>query len=319
MALKTRITHTLSRSVGTMLLTALAFGGPAAAAQAQPLSAPIPAAVAESLYIQDVGDVTVGPKFDDNQWQLLLNERDPSSPEDPGTWRHPELTAIEAVDAEMTVPDYGYHGVLAAEPGESVWVISDAQSGVPSLSLSVDSPEAHSSIAEGATISLSGVRGPGSLNVYSQAARFDEPQAIWDSHAAMPQPHWVDLGEETQTNWAFSEPGVYLVQLTVTAELRDGSEFADTQVLRFAVGEAAGEEAIEADWPGPEAESYFRAAQFEEQDQDEDWFDLILWVSLAVLGVVLVAALLTLVLHLKRRRDRMHPTSPAERDYDHIT
>jgi surface-anchored protein len=62
---------------------------------------------------------------------------------------------------------------------------------------------------------------------------------------------WVDVNTHTHANWVFTEPGVYLLRLLVTADLVDGSSVSDTQLIRLAVGTATDPaDAFAAAWTG---------------------------------------------------------------------
>ena len=56
-------------------------------------------------------------------------------------------------------------------------------------------------------------------------------------------------GEEPLTptaNWVFTAPGEYLLKVTASAELSDGSTVSDTRYLKFAVGDSASADALYA-------------------------------------------------------------------------
>ena len=56
-------------------------------------------------------------------------------------------------------------------------------------------------------------------------------------------------GEEqhhTHANWVFTAPGEYLLKVTASAELSDGSTVSDTRYLKFAVGDSASADALYA-------------------------------------------------------------------------
>ena len=50
----------------------------------------------------------------------------------------------------------------------------------------------------------------------------------------------------THTNWVFTAPGEYLLKVTASAELSDGSTVTDTRYLKFAVGDSASADALYA-------------------------------------------------------------------------
>jgi surface-anchored protein len=158
------------------------------------------------------------------------------------------LRAGEA--ATLTVPDDDAYSFVGAAPGETVWVVPQTQNpDVVWVGWNTQDPEVMAVIDRGVTLSLTGVQGPGTMTTYLQSGSFGAPQILWDSRVSDPQPIWVDVNTHTHANWVFTEPGVYLVRIEAAADLLDGTSVADTQVIRFAIGEAASTaEALAAEW-----------------------------------------------------------------------
>ncbi|WP_169558507.1 choice-of-anchor M domain-containing protein [Nesterenkonia alba] len=290
-----------------------------AGVQTEVTTAPTPEAepASDGYYIQDLGTSTLGPAFDRNAWRLLLHET--GETEDASTWRYPSRTALEAgPEAELRVPDNELYSFLDAEPGDHVWVLSETEGGdTPALSFSVQSPEAHSSIDTAVTFLLTAVEGPGTLTTYTQSAESD-PEPLWDSREAFPQSMGLEVGGETSVNWVFTKPGVYHAQLAVRAELLDGSEFSDTQVISFSVGDNPnGERALRTQWDGPAAASYFHAAEGDTADPGRDWIDITLLASAIGLALILLTVLMTVTLRTLRRGRRPAQPPTEEREYDH--
>lgn len=50
----------------------------------------------------------------------------------------------------------------------------------------------------------------------------------------------------THANWVFTAPGEYLLKVTASAELSDGSTVSDTRYLKFAVGDSASADTLYA-------------------------------------------------------------------------
>jgi putative ABC transporter-associated repeat protein len=204
--------------------------------------------------VLDAGHVDMGPKYDGGQWRFLIH--DDLARDDAGAasvWRYPAETVLHVVDeAQLPVPDDPAYEFLGAAPGDPVWVVPQTQHpDVVWLGWNTQDPEVMQTIDRGITLSLSGVQGPGVVAVYLQSGAFTQPQLLWDSRTAGAQPIWVDVNTHTHANWVFTEPGVYLLQLTAAADLVDGSTVSDTQLIRFAVGTAtAPADAFAATWAG---------------------------------------------------------------------
>jgi surface-anchored protein len=200
----------------------------------------------------DSGHVDLGPRFIDGRWTLLIH--DDAAKQDrtaSSVWRHPDRTPIQVLDqAAMTVPADPAYAFVGAAPGEPVWVVPQTQNpAVVWLGWNTQDPGVMAAIDRGVTLSLAAVQGPGTLTVYLQSGSFGEPQLLFDSRTTEPQSVWVDVNTHTHANWVFTAPGVYLAKLTVAADLIDGSQVTDTQVVRFAVGTATSPTAaLDATW-----------------------------------------------------------------------
>lgn len=182
------------------------------------------------------GHVDLGPRFVDGRWRLQA--RDDRAV--PAVWRDPAGTVLQVVDAAaLPVPDSADYAFLGAEPGDTVHVVPQTQaSDVVWLGWNTQDPEVVERIDRGATLSLHGVQGPGDVVVFLQEGVAGAPNVLWDSAQAFPQDLWMDVNTHVHANWVFTEPGVYVLDVDVHADLVDGTRATDRTVLRFAVGDA---------------------------------------------------------------------------------
>lgn len=205
--------------------------------------------------VLEAGHIDMGPKYeDDGTWRFLIHD-DVAKADANATsvWRYPDETVFHVLDAAtLTVPDDPAYEFLGAEPGSDVYVVPQTQNPeVVWIGWNTQDPQVMETIDRGITLSLGGVQGPGIMTTYLQSGSFGEPQLLWDSRAADTQPVWVDVNTHTHANWVFTEPGVYLVELTAEADLIDGTHVSDTQRIRFAVGTSTTpEDAFAAAWDG---------------------------------------------------------------------
>lgn len=223
-------------------------------------------AVATDRKVLSAGHVDVGPRFTDGEWTLMVH--DASS--DPSVWRHLDQTVFQVSDAAvLPVPDDPAYAFIG-EPGTRVHVLPQVQNpDVVWVGWNTQDPEVMETIDSGATLTLSGVEGPGELFVYLQAGNFGDADVLWDSTKDEKQELWVDVNTHTHANWVFTKPGVYVVRIEVTADLVDGSTVTDTQALRFAVGDATDvETAFAADLPAAAQDT--RSAQPAASQDTED-------------------------------------------------
>ncbi|GAB3400234.1 hypothetical protein GCM10027515_07800 [Schumannella luteola] len=209
--------------------------------------------IADDTRAIESGHVDIGPRYVDGEWTVMIHDdtarTDPSTP---SVWRHAEKTVLRVVDAaEQRVPDDPAYEFLGAKAGSEVLIVPQTQNPqVVWVGWNTQDPEAMQRMDRGATFTLLGLDGPGTLVTYLQSGNFTEPTVLWDSRSTKKQqPVWVDVNTHTHANWVFSEPGVYLATFRVSADLIDGSTVDDVRTLRFAVGSATSVDAALAATP----------------------------------------------------------------------
>ncbi|MFT0848390.1 choice-of-anchor M domain-containing protein [Actinomycetaceae bacterium L2_0104] len=300
-------------AAGVSLLALLAGCGPSAEEHPEQQGPPVES-LAPDTRVLGAGRAMVEPAFREGQWQLAIYETEGSSDGAEGVWRSPNRTVLGVGPAErVEVPDSEALSFLDAEPGDTIWAVQDVEGPALSLGFSLDSDEALRSIDGGANILLTGVQGPGTLIAYTTDGDSKVPQPVWDSRDAFPQPYSLELGDQRGMNWSFTEPGVYLVQLTVQATLVDGSAFSDTQILRFNVDSGLdAEQVLSFEWVGPQPEAYFEPGEAVQQEQDTGT-DLTDWLLRGSV-ILLVVMALTAAVMLARHRSRKRSPNDASKD-----
>ncbi|MFY1692935.1 choice-of-anchor M domain-containing protein [Plantactinospora sp. WMMB782] len=183
------------------------------------------------------GHVDIGPRFVDDKWTLLVHDGTQAQP----VWRDPNETVFRVSDAALQpVPDDPAYAFLGIDAGKRVHVVPQVQDQeVVWLGWNSQDPRVMQTIDRGITLSLLGVRGPGTLTTFLQSGNFAAPKVLWRSAEPAAQPIWVEVNTHTHANWVFSTPGVYLVSVQVSADLISGEKVSATRTLRFAVGDAA--------------------------------------------------------------------------------
>ncbi|WP_205473660.1 choice-of-anchor M domain-containing protein [Nocardioides sp. SYSU D00038] len=212
---------------------------PAAPASADDLSQQIDEgqAVAEGPAVLELGHVDLGPRYVDGDWSLMIHD---DTKVEGSVWRSPDRTVVRVADtAEREVPDDPAYAFLGVPAGQPVHVVPQTQdTEVVWLGWNTQDPQVIERVDRGVTLSLAAVEGPGELLVYLQDGGFGAPDVLWDSRATgQPQDLFVDVNTHTHANWVFTRPGTYLVSVTASATLVDGSEETTTRTLRFAVGD----------------------------------------------------------------------------------
>lgn len=167
-------------------------------------------AIVHGERVLETGHIDMGPKFDDGTWTFLIHDDVAKADADAtSVWRYPDETVFRVLDqGKLEIPDDPAYSFIGAEPGSPVWVVPQTQNlELVWLGWNTQDPEVMKTIDRGITMSLTGVQGPGIVNVYLQSGTFGEPQVLWDSRKPETQPVWVDVNTHTHANWTFTEPG----------------------------------------------------------------------------------------------------------------
>lgn len=264
--------------------------------------------IADEQAVLNTGHIDLGPKFDNGEWTWLIN--DDAARTDPNAvsmWRRPQNTVLQLTDAAiLSAPDDPAYSFLGVSPGADLWVVPQTQDpDVVWLGWNTQDPQVMSQVDRGVTMALAGVQGPGALVVFLQSGSFEAPTVVWDSRLPN-EPAWVDVNTHTHATWAFTEPGIYLVNITVQATLLDGSTVSDTQPLRLAVGTSTSTaEAFAAVWSGPTA-----TAEADTQSTADDtsavWYQNPVFLATAGGGLLFIAgAILTVRRSARARREAL--------------
>jgi surface-anchored protein len=297
----------LAAATAALALSTGPTGG--ARAETDPLDQTIDSSqsVAEGQATLSAGHIDIGPRIIDGNFTLLIHDDvAKADPAGQSVWREPDQTVIQVTDAAvLPVPDDPAYAFLGVPAGEPVSVIPQTQnSDVVWVGWNTQDPDVMDTIDRGVTLSLTDVEGPGDLIVYLQSGTFGDPEVLWDSRVIEEQRVWVDVNTHTHANWVFTEPGVYLAQFQVAADLIDGNTVSDTQSLRFTVGESTDvEDAFAAETtmtPDGSSTDGLNDVVGTDETAAEDTADIWTIVLVAAIGLVAVALIVLLTLVIRR-------------------
>ncbi|MCT2585568.1 TIGR03773 family transporter-associated surface protein [Actinophytocola gossypii] len=293
----------MRRALPTAALLAVSLLAPAAA-HAQPPDQTIDAdqPVATERAVLSRGHVDLGPRYVDGDWTLMVHD----DSADPSVWRSLDRTVFEVSDqAVLPVPEDPAYSFIG-EPGTPVYVVPQVQNpDVAWVGWNTQDPEVLDTIDGGVTLTLTGVDGPGELFVYLQAGNFGAADVLWDSGRAERQDIWVEVNTHTHANWVFTEPGVYLVQVEVAADLVDGRTVGDPATIRFAIGDATDTEAAFAAEPPAATSAPAEAAVVEDAgDSDSGTPVVALGIGAVALALVVGAVIVVVRGRAAKRRAR---------------
>ena len=190
------------------------------------------------------GHVDMGPRFNNGKFELMLHDDHGETP----VWRSLDEVIYRGSDqAILEVPNDPRYSSVGAPAGSKVYVIPQTETkGVIWPGWNTQDPQLVSKLNRGVNLTLEQVSGPGTFSLYLENGNFSAPQVLWSSTKSEPQKLWVEKNTHTHANWVFTAPGEYLLKVTASAELSDGSTVTDTRYLKFAVGDSASADALYA-------------------------------------------------------------------------
>ncbi|MBM7824627.1 surface-anchored protein [Arcanobacterium pluranimalium] len=307
----------LSRACARLALVCAALFALPTAAVAEDAPKPVPADPALTQVVDanetvaprgtpveiSAGHVDMGPKFIDGTWTLMARD-DVSKPP---TWRHLDDVVFRVRDkGKIAVPKGNEYSFIKSD--KEVWVVPQQEiANVVWLGWNTQDPNVVSKVNGGVSLIFGGHQGPGNFNVFLQAGNFAGPQQLWKGDSEESQPIHVDLNTHTHANWVFTEPGIHLVRITAQAQLKDGTTVENTQLLRFAVGDAANaQKALSAKWEKETAPA--APAKVDEPSAVDKSTSLPLIIGL---GLLAVAAVVVLGITLGRRATKKRQAEAA--------
>ena len=190
------------------------------------------------------GHVDMGPRFNNGKFELMLHDDHGETP----VWRSLDEVIYRGSDqAILEVPNDPRYSFVGAPAGSKVYVIPQTETkGVIWPGWNTQDPQLVSKLNRGVNLTLEQVSGPGTFSLYLENGNFSAPQVLWSSTKSELQKLWVEKNTHTHANWVFTAPGEYLLKVTASAELSDGSTVSDTRYLKFAVGDSASADALYA-------------------------------------------------------------------------
>lgn len=228
--------HLRLGALGAATVTLLAAALPAQADQEDPLDQTIDRdeEIGDERVVIDHGHVDIGPRILDGEWLLLARDDTLAPP----VWRSLEDMVFHLPeDSILPAPTEEEFAFIDAEAGSDLYVIPQTENyDVPWLGWNTQDPDVVEQLSRGMTLRLHRVQGPGQFTLFLQSGNFDPPQLLWTSSDPEPQDIWADTNTHVHGNWIFTEPGVYLLDVELFGELRDGEVGSSRDTLRFAVG-----------------------------------------------------------------------------------
>ncbi|MGW3968819.1 TIGR03773 family transporter-associated surface protein [Streptomyces ardesiacus] len=231
------MTNTLMRRVAPGLAALLLAVAPAAPAAAD--TSPSPGAESDAApetgkgrtVIGD-GHVDIGPRFDDGRWTVQI--RDDSAR--PAVWRDTADVVLQVKDAARIEVPENKEFTFLGKPGDHVWLLPQVQqNGVLWPGWNSQEPKVAAGVEREVTWKLNRVRGPGDFVLFLNGS-FGTPTVLFDGRKKFPQETGIEVNSHVHGNWAFSKPGTYLLDVSMSATTKDGESHDSERTLQFSVG-----------------------------------------------------------------------------------
>ena len=181
------------------------------------------------------GHVDMGPHLNNGHFELMIHDDHDSTP----VWRSMDSTLYRGSSAALrTVPEDSRYSFVGAPAGSQVYVIPQTEAkGVIWPGWNAQDPQLVPQLKRGVTLTLESVQGPGQFSLYVENGNFSAPQLLWSSATKDPQPIWVEKNSHVHANWVFTQPGLYHLKITASAELNDGTTVSDSRILSIVLGD----------------------------------------------------------------------------------
>lgn len=185
----------------------------------------------ERVVIAD-GHVDIGPRFVDDTWTIQVKDDTVS----PLVWRNLSDVVLQVVEeAAMELPDGDF--AFLGDPGDTVWLLPQTQvSGILWPGWNTEDSSVVERVSGATTWRLLDVDGPGDFVLFLTGS-FGQAQVLFTTHESLPQSMQIPLRTHAHGNWAFTESGVYHLEIEMSASTTDGETVSDTRTLAFAVGD----------------------------------------------------------------------------------
>lgn len=180
------------------------------------------------------GHADVGILRDGSSWKVAVKDGTGSTP----TWRDASDVVLRVSDQARQQLPAGDEYRFLGPAGDMIHLIPQTQAdGVLWLGWNTQHPSVRAADPRTITFDVSKKQGPGDLHIYLDYGGFRPPRQLWGPGRS--QPVSVPVDTHTHANWAFSEPGRYVVDFTAQITEKDGSRRSATGQLQFLVGDEA--------------------------------------------------------------------------------
>ncbi|OKI71639.1 cell wall anchor protein [Micromonospora sp. CB01531] len=195
-------------------------------------TAEVRSAAAGARRVISDGHVDMGPQLSGGDLRIRVRDDIATPP----VWRELADVVLHVKDnAKTTVPA---GADFLGKRGETIWLLPQAQqAGIVWPGWNTQ----HESVVTGTrgnvTWTLTGVDGPGRFTLFLTGS-FGNADVLFDSAKSLPQRLAIPPNTHAHGNWAFSKPGLYRLDVQMSAATTAGRAVTDSRTLTIAVGDS---------------------------------------------------------------------------------
>lgn len=176
-------------------------------------------AIADPPVRLETGHTDIGLAFEDGAWDLHIHDEANDLDYAPD-----EAVLVVLLNARTTVPNDPLYGFLGT-PGSPVWILPQVQNpGLLFLGFGAEEIEAGVFQGDHLRVEMKSVTGPGAFVVFD-VDPFGTPIPLLSSRDGVDtnDARLLPTGAHSDLNWAFTAPGLYVVEFEASGTLSDGA------------------------------------------------------------------------------------------------
>ena len=179
------------------------------------------------------GHVDIGVGFEDGMFDLHIHDETNDIEYSPPTGPNGAILGLppSSLTSIPADPKFDFLGTA----GEPLWVLPNTQrADLIFLGFAAEEIEKGIFVGDSVRFHLRNVSGPGQFTVYDFDS-FGDPKVVMNTRDGISQADGFNTpaGGHADLNWAFSAPGNYAVELSVSGTLVEGGQFLESPVVSY--------------------------------------------------------------------------------------
>ena len=191
------------------------------------------AATGQAQTLIHSGHVDIGVGFEDGAFDLHIHDETNDIEYSPPSG--PNGAILELPDSSSTAVSTDLKFSFLGAVGDPLWVLPNTQrADLIFLGFAAEEIEKGIFVGDSVRFHLRNVSGPGQFTVYDFDS-FGDPKVVMNTRDGISQADGFNTpaGGHADLNWAFSAPGNYAVELSVSGTRVEGGQFLESPVVSY--------------------------------------------------------------------------------------